>query len=195
MLFMWEKCKKFWNELNLATKITMARIGLVVPVILFLSFPNRFFCFLACLLFGIASATDFVDGYIARRDQTVTTLGKFLDPLADKLLNCAAFIQLAALGWIPAWVVSIIVIRELAVTGLRAVASDEGIVIAADKYGKMKTIFQALALGTLIFHYPLLGINFNPLGYFLLTIAFFLTVFSGYKYFQNFYFAISKNEE
>ncbi len=193
---MFEKCKKNWNELNLANKITIARIILVVPVVILLSFPSPITCFLACAFFSLASVSDILDGYIARRDKLVTSLGKFLDPLADKLLNCAVFIQMVALDWLPAWVVILIIIRELAVTGLRAVAADDGIVIAADKYGKLKTIFQMLALIVLIYHYPFFGLNLNPIGYALFVIAFILTLFSGYKYFQNFYAAtLAKNEE
>ncbi len=183
-----------WNNLNLANKITILRIFALVPVVLLLSFPSPITCFLATLIFALACISDMLDGYIARKSQLITNLGKFLDPLADKLLIIAVCVVLVELAWIPAWVTIIITIRELAVTGLRAVAADEGIVIAADKYGKLKTIFQMVALGPLMFHYPLFGINFNPLGYLLLAIALVLTVYSGIRYFYNFYDALCKND-
>ncbi len=177
----------FIREQNLANKITLLRIFALVPVIFFLSFPSPLFCAIACFIFFIASMSDMLDGYIARKYQSVTNFGKFLDPLADKLLICSVFIQLSFLGWLPAWVSIIIVVRELAVTGLRAVAADEGVVIAADKYGKYKTIFQAVALGPLIYHYPLFGFDVNIAGYAILAIALILTVYSGYNYFSSFY--------
>ncbi len=177
----------FIREQNLANKITLLRIIALIPVIILLSFPSPLFCIIACILFSIACLSDMLDGYIARKYQSVTNFGKFLDPLADKLLICSVFVQLSYLGWLPAWVSIIIIVRELAVTGLRAVAADEGVVIAADKYGKFKTIFQALALAPLIYHYPLFGIDVNKIGNVILAIALLLTIYSGYRYFANFY--------
>ena len=127
---------------NLANQLTLARIFFVVPIVLLLYFPGRLTCFLATLLFGIASLTDYLDGHIARKSNMVTSFGKFLDPLADKLLICSILIMFVELRWIPGWVTIIIIVRELAVTGLRAMAADEGVVIAADKYGKIKTVMQ-----------------------------------------------------
>ncbi len=176
-----------FSKLNLANKITLMRIIAIFPVLIFLSYPSPINCFFATFFFALASLSDILDGYIARRDKAVTNFGKFLDPLADKLLICSVFILLVELSWIPAWLVIIIIIREIAVTGLRAVAADEGIVIAADKYGKLKTIFQSLALGPLIYHYPVFGYDVNIIGYVLLAVAFALTVYSGYRYFYNFY--------
>ena len=111
---------------NLANQLTLARIFFVVPIILLLYFPGKITCFLAAVLFGIASLTDFLDGHIARKGNMVTSFGKFLDPLADKLLICSILIMFVELGWVPAWVTIIIIGRELAVTGLRAMALDEG---------------------------------------------------------------------
>ncbi len=176
-----------FSKLNLANKITLMRIIAIFPVLIFLSYPSPVNCFFATFFFALASLSDILDGYIARRDKAVTNFGKFLDPLADKLLICSVFILLVELSWVPAWLVIIIIIREIAVTGLRAVAADEGIVIAADKYGKLKTIFQSLALGPLIYHYPVFGYDINIIGYILLAVAFALTVYSGYRYFYNFY--------
>ncbi len=173
--------------INLANQITLTRIFFVLPILVLLSFPGRLTCWLAALLFIVASATDYLDGHIARRDNMVSSLGKFLDPLADKLLICTTLIMFTGLEWVPAWVTIIIVVRELAVTGLRAMAVDEGIVLAADKYGKIKTLLQSVAIVPLIVHYPLWGFDPQPLGKFLLYIALVLTVFSGANYFHVFY--------
>ncbi len=176
-----------WKKLNLANKITLLRIGAIIPILFLLAFPNNFTCWLAFLLFVVASMSDFLDGYIARREGQVTNFGKFLDPLADKLLICSVLIMMVGLGWVPAWVTIIIVVRELAVTGLRAVAADNGVVIAADKFGKAKTVLQLLALIPLLIHYPFWGLNPEPLGQLLLYAALVLTVFSGGNYFYRFY--------
>jgi CDP-diacylglycerol--glycerol-3-phosphate 3-phosphatidyltransferase len=173
--------------LTLANKITLARIGLIVPVLILLQYPSRINCVIACALFAVASVTDWLDGYIARRDKQISSLGKFLDPLADKLLVGSVLIVLVGLGWTQSWIVIIIIMREIAVTGLRAIASDEGLVIAADKYGKLKTIIQLVAIGPMIFHYPLWGINIELIGNILLYIALALTVFSGINYFYAFF--------
>ena len=171
---------------NLANLLTLSRILFVVPIVILLYWPGALTCFLAALLFGIASFTDFLDGHIARKSHTITSFGKFLDPLADKLLICSMLIMFTELGWVPAWATIIIVFRELAVTGLRAIAADEGIVIAADKFGKIKTITQIVAVIPLTLHYPVLGINLHLIGLFVLYIAVALTIFSGANYFVGF---------
>ncbi len=177
----------FWRNLNLANKITLLRVVAIFPVLVLLAFPTEINCLLATIIFAIACLSDMLDGYIARRYESVTNFGKFLDPLADKLLICSVFIMLVELGWIPAWISIIVIMREMAVTGLRAVAADDGIVIAADRYGKLKTIFQSVALGPLIYHYPVMGIDVTIIGNILLAIAVLLTIYSGYRYFYNFY--------
>jgi len=141
----------------------------------------------AAILFALACITDVIDGHIARSQGIITNFGKFLDPLADKLLVLSALIMLVRLGWAPAWVVIIIAARELAITGMRAMAADEGVVIAADKFGKLKTLLQAFAIGVLIWHVPFFGLDLNPLGMVLLYVALALTVFSGANYLRNFY--------
>ena len=113
-------------------------------------------------------ATDFLDGFLARRQRLVSRLGKFMDPLADKLLVSAALIMLIPLGRVPAWMAFIIVGRELAVTGLRGLAAAEGIILAPDRWGKAKTLLQMAALTALILHYPYDGIDFHGLGMWLL---------------------------
>ncbi|XPV77978.1 MAG: CDP-diacylglycerol--glycerol-3-phosphate 3-phosphatidyltransferase [Desulfovibrio sp.] len=170
-----------------ANTLTMLRIGAVPFLVLLLYFPSKVVCLVAFFLFGLASVTDMLDGMIARRSGSVTALGKFLDPLADKLLICSVLIMLVHLEWIPTWLVIVIVSRELIVTGLRAIAAEQGKVIAADKLGKMKTVVQSMALGPLLLHYPVFGIDPVPLGMFLLYIALGLTVYSGGNYLYNFY--------
>ena len=176
-----------FKELNWANRITLLRIGAIVPILLLLQFPGLVTCWVAAILFLAAAISDFLDGYIARKEGIVTNFGKFLDPLADKLLICSVLIEMVGLGWVPAWVTIIIVIRELAVTGLRAVAADNGMVIAADRYGKFKTVLQIIALVPLLIHFPLYGLPTHQLGIFILYIALVLTVFSGINYFYRFY--------
>lgn len=172
---------------NLANKLTLLRILAVPVMVLLLHFPNRVSCFAAVCVFIAASVTDMVDGIIARRGNMVTNFGKFLDPLADKLLIGSVLIMLARLDWAPAWVVVVIICRELAVTGLRAAAVDQGLVLAADRFGKLKTILQTVALIPLVLHYPTFGLDPAGIGVPLLYLALAMTVFSGANYLYNFY--------
>jgi len=171
---------------NLANNLTLARIAAVPILVVLLYFPGRGVCLVAMLFFIAASVTDIIDGMVARRRNLVTTLGKFLDPLADKLLITSLLVMLTRLGWVEAWVAVIIIGREISVTGLRAVAADHGVIIAADKFGKLKTILQMLALCPLVLHYPWYGLDPNPLGNVLLYLALVLTLVSGVNYFYGF---------
>lgn len=171
---------------NLANNLTLARIGAVPILVVLLYFPGRAMCVAALLVFVAASVTDIVDGAVARRRNLVTTLGKFLDPLADKLLVASVLIMLTYLGWVPAWVTVVIVGREIAVTGLRGIAVDHGVVISADRYGKLKTILQMMAICPLVLHYPWFGFDPAPLGRLLLYVAVVLTLVSGGNYFYVF---------
>jgi CDP-diacylglycerol--glycerol-3-phosphate 3-phosphatidyltransferase len=172
---------------NLPNCLTLTRIFAAPVIVLLLYHEGPLMCFAAALLFTLASITDLLDGHIARRDNLVTSFGKFLDPLADKILTCSVLIMLTSLNWVPAWVTIVIVCRELVVTGLRAMAADQGTVIAADTFGKWKTILQAIAVVPLTVHYPLMGINTHALGEFLLYIALALTVVSGVNYIYSYY--------
>ncbi|MBU1230785.1 MAG: CDP-diacylglycerol--glycerol-3-phosphate 3-phosphatidyltransferase [Proteobacteria bacterium] len=171
--------------------LTLARVFAVPVLVVLLSIEQELktvvSAYLAAGVFVLASLTDMADGYVARRQNLITNLGKFLDPLADKLLIGSALVMLVGLGWVPAWIVVVIICRELAVTGMRGVAADKGVVIAADSLGKMKTISQILALVPLLLHYPLFGFDPHPLGMLLLYVALALTVFSGANYLYNFY--------
>ena len=179
--------KQIFSKMGWANRITLMRCGAIIPILVLIHYPNIYTCWIAMFLFLLAAISDFVDGYIARKEQQVTNFGKFLDPLADKLLICAILVEMVGLGWVQAWIVNIIIIRELAVTGLRAVAADKGVVIAADWYGKWKTTFQIIAMVPLLIHYDFMGIPMHLLGTLILYIALVLTIFSGCNYFYQFY--------
>lgn len=138
--------------MNLPNKLTTMRV-ILIPffVVVLLMFPDRIGArMVADGIFILASLTDMLDGYIARKYHLVTNFGKFMDPLADKLLVCAAMIGLIDLGEIPSWVVIIIISREFIISGFRLIASDNGIVIAASYWGKFKTVFQMLMIIVMI---------------------------------------------
>ncbi|HSI81146.1 MAG TPA: CDP-diacylglycerol--glycerol-3-phosphate 3-phosphatidyltransferase [Solirubrobacterales bacterium] len=140
--------------LNAPNVLTVLRI-LAVPVLvvaLLGETPNG--DLIAAIVFALAALTDGLDGYIARRRRTVTNFGKLMDPLADKLLVVAALVSLVSLGRLAAWVAMVIIARELAVTGLRGVAAEKGVVIAASWLGKLKTVLQVLAIFALIIWEP-----------------------------------------
>jgi CDP-diacylglycerol--glycerol-3-phosphate 3-phosphatidyltransferase len=170
---------------NLPNLITAFRVLLVPVLVVVLQHPGRGASVLAAFTFFLACWSDFFDGYLARRHGITTSLGKLLDPLADKLIVMAALVMLAAMPRhprVPAWMVVLIVGRELAVTGLRAVASREGIVLAAEELGKYKTIFQMLALHGLLLHYSFLGVGFFAGGMYFLWPSLVLSLWSGIDY-------------
>ena len=173
--------------LNLANKLTFLRMLMAPVVVVLLYYEGPAMCLVATAAFIFASITDWADGYIARRENMVTSFGKFLDPLADKVLICSVLIMFAYLHWVPAWITIVIVCRELVVTGLRAMAIDEGITLAADKFGKAKTVLQIMAIIPLLIHYPLMGFDPQLLGKILLYMALVLAVFSGFNYTYGFY--------
>ena len=198
--------------LNLPNVITMARIA-AIPLLCFLLLspgrenglllpPVQDSCFWAAALFAVASVTDWLDGYLARRMGIVTVFGKFLDPIADKLIVMAALIMILPFDRVPAWMVLVILGREMVITGLRAIASDEGIVIHASNLGKYKTIFQLVAIIGLLLHYdyrwffsvdhPLLVVNMHHVGMFYLWIATIITIWSGLDYLYKFIRVIVK---
>ena len=138
--------------MNLPNKLTILRMIMIVPFVVFMLVPigGAAGKWIALALFVIASLTDLMDGKIARKYNLVTTFGKFMDPLADKLLVCSALICLVELGRIPAWIVIIIISREFIISGFRLVASDKGVVIAASWWGKFKTTFQMVMIVLMI---------------------------------------------
>jgi len=172
---------------NLPNTLTFARLVSIPIVLTCLSFPGRWGSFLATLFFVLASVTDILDGFFARRYGTVTVLGKLLDPLVDKLLVSLTMIMLIPLDRIPVWMVVIIIAREITLTGLRGIAASEGIFVQTSNLGKYKTILQSVALGGLCLHYVYLGINFHVVGMVFLWGALVLTLWSGWDYFRRFY--------
>ncbi len=172
--------------LSFPNQLTLYRIATIPVLIVLLSFPNKVCAFLAAIVFSSASITDLLDGLFARRHGLESTLGKLLDPLADKLLVSATLIMLIPLGRVPSWMVIVIIAREIAVTGLRAVLSEKGVVMGADKLGKYKTGFQIAAIIPLLFHYTYFNVNFHVVGAVLLWPALGLTVWSGVRYFTKF---------
>jgi CDP-diacylglycerol--glycerol-3-phosphate 3-phosphatidyltransferase len=178
---------------NLPNSLTLFRVACIPLLVILLFFPHKTASFLAALVFALASISDLLDGFLARRQQLVTTFGQFLDPLADKLVVSAALIMLIPLGRVPAWMVVVIVGRELAITGLRTVAVTEGKVISADELGKKKMVFQIVAILGLLLHYEYYGINFHIVGMFFMWLAVILTLWSGFNYFRRFWDVLEEN--
>jgi CDP-diacylglycerol--glycerol-3-phosphate 3-phosphatidyltransferase len=182
---------RLWHRLRTAARhpvgLTVIRIAMIPLIILLFSFPSsRVMAFLAALAFGGAAFTDYLDGRMARRQGKVTFMGKALDPVADKLLTSSAFIMLTAHGWVPAWMVCVIVGREIAITGLRSVIAGKGVDISASRLGKLKTGFQIAAIIPLMIHYPLLGLDCQAIGQALVWAALVFTIWSGVDYFIKF---------
>jgi CDP-diacylglycerol--glycerol-3-phosphate 3-phosphatidyltransferase len=176
----------FWSLPNLLTGARIAAIPVLV-VLLGFSQDRPAVSFLAALVFVVAGATDFLDGFLARRQRLVSRYGKFMDPLADKLLVSAALIMLIPMDRVPAWMAFVIIGRELAVTGLRGLAAAEGTILAPDRWGKTKTLLQMLALTALILHYSYNAVDFHRVGLALLWLALIITVASGVGYFLAFF--------
>jgi CDP-diacylglycerol--glycerol-3-phosphate 3-phosphatidyltransferase len=169
--------------MNTANKITMIRIFLI-PVFMICLFSNWYYSKpVAVGIFIIASATDFLDGYIARKYHQITDFGKFIDPLADKLLVTAAFVGLVEFNIMPAWIAIIIIARELIVNALRTVAISSGKVIAASNFGKAKTIVQLIGVALLLsIGYLDINLGIISLNNVLNLIIMIITVFSGIDY-------------
>ena len=174
--------------MNLPNKLTLFSVILIPFFVFFLLAPyfEGYGNYIAVAIFIVASITDFLDGKIARKYNLVTNFGKFMDPLADKLLVCSALICLIQLESIPAWVVIIIIAREFIISGFRLIASDNGVVIAASYWGKFKTAFQMLTVIVLILNIP--NKVFIILGTVLIYVSLALTVISLIDY-------IAKNKD
>ncbi len=178
---------------DLPNFLTFTRLLCIPVVCIFLSSPGKLNSLLSALCVSFAFITDMLDGFFARKYGAVTVLGKFLDPLADKILVSVTMIMLIPLNRIQVWIVTIIVAREIAVTGLRAVAANENIVIQASPLGKYKTIFQSVALIGLCLHYNFINIDFHVVGLTFLWGALILTIWSGIDYFMAFGKVLSQN--
>jgi len=169
--------------MNLANKLTLSRIFLVPVFMLVLLIRIPYGQYIAAAIFIIAASTDGLDGYIARKRKEITTLGKLMDPLADKLLISAALICLVELKEVSGWIAFVIIAREFFVTGLRSIAAAEGVIIAASKLGKVKTVSQIVAISAILLNdYPFSLINI-PFGQYAMYVAVFFTLWSGVDYY------------
>ncbi|GAA0078072.1 CDP-diacylglycerol--glycerol-3-phosphate 3-phosphatidyltransferase [Clostridium sp. CTA-5] len=196
--------------MNLANKLTLIRIFLVPVFLIFIAVKGiPYGSFIATFIFILAALTDKLDGYIARSRNQVTNFGKFMDPLADKLLVTAALICLVEMQIVPSWAAIIIIAREFAVSGLRTIAAAEGKVIAASWWGKIKTVIQIVAIVLLLLKVNIgdskylsdllisseFGVKFfNHVPGVMLIVAVAITIISGYEYFKNNKEAIAINK-
>lgn len=186
--------------MNTANKLTLLRIYLIPFFVFFLvteiemgsleifTLQMEMNVFIALILFSVASLTDWLDGHLARKNNWITDFGKFMDPLADKILVTAAFICMVELQWIPAWAVIIIITREFAVTGLRLLVSSEGEVIAAKTLGKLKTVTQII---TLILYF-IIPDSFISLIFLYASVL--ITLYSGWDYFKSYLPLLNPNK-
>jgi CDP-diacylglycerol--glycerol-3-phosphate 3-phosphatidyltransferase len=183
---------------NLPNLLTMGRVAAVPLVLYFIDNYSPTRSFIATLLYIATSVTDVLDGWLARRRGQVSVLGKFLDPLADKLIVMAALVFLVHTGRAPAWLVVALLARELAVTGLRSIATTEGLVISASERGKNKTALQLVGILFLLVHfrYPLLGfpkvmVDYHIVGLYTLYLSLIMSIFSMAEYIRLFAQAVS----
>lgn len=197
-----ERLRPLRDEItDLPNVITLARIAMIPLVLIFIDNYSRELSALAALLFLVAAASDALDGYLARRLGLVTVVGKFLDPLADKLIVLSTLVMLVEVDRAPGWLVVILLARELSITGLRAIASQEGYVIAAGAGGKAKTAFQAIGITFLLIHFPYdvlffdYTLDFHQIGIYLLYLSLVMSVLSAAQYFRFFAEAASKQAE
>ena len=189
--------------LNVPNLLTLFRIVLIPPVCVLIFRGDPVSTLIAVILFWIAGVTDWVDGYIARRQGLVSMTGKFLDPLADKLLVAATLIMLLPMGRVPSWLVIILLGREMTISSLRSIAATEGFVISAGEGGKFKTAFQMVGIIGLMIHYSYdvpygfdtIRINFHVLGLGLLVISAIFSITSAVEYFRGFFQAIDAFQE
>jgi len=177
---------------NLPNLVTMSRVVMIPFILIFIDNFNPFRSFIASMLYLVAAAGDFLDGYLARSRGQVSMLGKFLDPLADKLLVTAVLVYMVALSRVPAWIVVVLIGRDLAISGLRSIAAAQGLVIAASDGGKIKTALQLVAIMMLLvyFRYPVLGtsimLDYYVVGNWILFISMGVSLFSGVQYLRHF---------
>jgi CDP-diacylglycerol--glycerol-3-phosphate 3-phosphatidyltransferase len=194
-----KRYERFRREvLNLPNMITIGRLFLIPPVLLWMDIADPSLCVMSSLVFMLAAVLDIIDGWLARRAGLVTVFGKFVDPLADKVMVAAVLVYLAADGRMPPWLVAILLTREFYINGLRSLASSEGMVIAASAGGKAKTAFQMVGICFLLVHYRyrMPGfdemIDFHRIGLIMLSLSVFLSVLSAVEYTFHFRGALAK---
>jgi CDP-diacylglycerol--glycerol-3-phosphate 3-phosphatidyltransferase len=188
---------------NAPNAITAIRIAMIPVILAFTYYEGRVNSFVAAMLFAVTGATDFLDGWVARRTGSVTVVGKFLDPLADKLIVMSILIMLVHLGRVPAWLVILILAREFTVTGLRTMAMSEGIVIGAGQEGKYKTSIQIAAISFLLLHYKYrvdflafeVDVDANIVGTWLLYLSMAFSLWSAWVYIRDFFGAVYAPDE
>jgi CDP-diacylglycerol---glycerol-3-phosphate 3-phosphatidyltransferase len=187
---------------NLPNIITYVRVLLIPVVLWFVVHDSALNAMWAAIVYSLASITDALDGYVARVTGQVSTVGKFLDPLADKLAVTAVLVTLLPMGRVPAWVVVLLISRELAITGLRAVAAGEGLIISASDSAKTKTAFQLIGVVSLLVHYRYdidlvywhTTIFFHDVGIVFLYMSLFFSLYSAGSYFRGFVVALAEHK-
>lgn len=196
-----KRYERFRREvLNLPNMITIGRLFLIPPVLAWMDRTDPRLCVLSALVFMLAAVLDLIDGWLARRAGLVTVFGKFVDPLADKIMVAAVLVYLAADGRLPAWLVVVLLTREFYINGLRTLASSEGVVIDASAGGKAKTAFQMTGICFLLVHYRyrLPGfdemIDFHRMGLIMLGASAFLSVLSAALYTFDFREALAQQK-
>lgn len=186
--------------LNIPNLLTFGRIA-VIPVIItlmLLTGPQNSFDknwnlkFVTALLFIAAALSDLIDGYFARKLGMVSLLGRFADPMADKLIHMAVMVMLIPVGRIPAWFVVLLLFREISINGLRAVAAGEGIIISAGEWGKKKTAWMNVGLSSLLLPDPFFGVSSYTVGWFCLIVGTYYNIISGVRYAYGFFRESSK---
>ncbi len=197
-----KRYERFRREvLNLPNMITIGRLFLIPPVLWWMDTVDPRLCVLSALLFMLAAGLDIIDGWLARRSGLVTVFGKFVDPLADKVMVAAVLVYLAALGRMPAWLVVVLLTREFYINGLRTLAISEGMVIAANAGGKAKTAFQMTGICFLLIHYRyrLPGfdemIDFHRMGIIMVSLSMLLSVWSAVHYTLGFRAALAQQKQ
>jgi CDP-diacylglycerol--glycerol-3-phosphate 3-phosphatidyltransferase len=189
------KKQSFWNIPNMLTLMRIAMVPVVAGMLW--NPPTPLECIVSCVIFSIAMITDVIDGYLARKWNLVSPVGAFLDPLADKLMVTTVLIMMIPLSWVPAWAVALLLCREMTITGLRGIAIEQNLVLAAGGMGKIKTAFQSVAIGFLLWHnevdFPFIGhIRPSLCGIFFLYISLFFAMTSAIEYFILYYAAYKK---
>lgn len=181
--------------MNLPNKLTLTRIGLAIPFVYFLENAastgdifghvgkaGDFYRIVAAIFFIVASLTDWLDGYIARKKNLVTNFGKLMDPLADRILVISALVVFVSLGWLPSWMSIVVIVREFLIGGIRTLAATQGEVIPAGKLGKYKTTSQMIVIIIMLVFGPIKINGFENLYYYMMFIPVILTVWSGVDY-------------
>lgn len=186
----WDGFKR--EVLNVPNMITVGRVFLIPPVLILVDTTDPVRNFYAMLLFALASILDLLDGYLARRQGLVTVFGKFVDPLADKIMVMSVLVYLVYVGFMTPWVVVVLLGRDIYISGLRSLAGAEGIVIAAGTGGKLKTAFQLIGISCVLVHYRyrLLGtdimVDYHQLGMAFVYLSLVLSIVSAFQYTAGF---------